>query len=403
LGAVGPVASIVSVGDELLVGQTVDTNSAWLSERLTSLGIPVERRWTVGDSPERIADALAAALDSSQVVVFSGGLGTTPDDRTSDAVRGALGVNSGAGESLENPLGMAPGLAFEANDSVIVLLPGVPRELRAIFTAQVAPRLVSRFGDSRRQSFEHRIHTTGIPEPVLAEQIEEVLGDEMGDGDLAFYPDLRGVDVVLRVRGGTAEAARHLFDAFERRVSGVVGPFRYESPGGDLVEAVAGTLGELGDTLAVAESCTGGLLGKRLTDNGGASRFFRGGVIAYDDSVKRDLLGVSASVLQTEGAVSRAVAEQMARGVALRIGADAGIGITGVAGPGGGTEDKPIGTVWYAVYLNDCVRSEHRTFLGDREAIRERAVQAALALLYHWIMDDQRVMDGQKVAVGPER
>jgi len=387
VGVTGPVASLVSVGDELLVGRTIDTNAAWLSERLTSIGLPVAGRWTTGDTEEGIGNVLADALDLSQVVIFTGGLGPTRDDLTSSAVLSALGVDSTSGKLLNNSLGTAPGFVLEPAGKLVILLPGVPRELRAIFDQEVRPLLEARFGSALQPYFERRIHTTGIRESVLAERIEAALMGDTAGADLAFYPDLRGVDLVFRLSGRTPEFARSTFDMLEARVSTVVAPYRFASERGDVVEAIAGMLVARGHTLAVAESCTGGLIAKRLTDQAGASRYFLGGVIAYDNRVKQEVLGVSASSLAEDGAVSKGVAEQMARGVAERLGTDAGIGLTGVAGPGGGTAGKPVGTVWYAVHLQDHLCCELQTFAGDREAIRERAAQAALALLYHMIHD----------------
>lgn len=420
MDAAGPRASIVSVGDELLVGQTVDTNAAWLSERLTAIGIPTDRRWTVPDTDIAIGSALRDALKIAQVVVFSGGLGPTSDDRTRDAVSAALGLDLQENEAwlrhleerfrqrgysvlpvanrgqclvpagadlLHNSLGTAPGLAIPVEDAVVILLPGVPRELRAVFDEEVEGVLRDRFGGSLRPLFEHRIHTTGIPESVLAGQVDELLRDIPEYLDVGFYPDLRGVDLVFRIRGGSPEVARAAFQELDSVVSGVVGPFRYEADSGDLVEALAGLLLSRGETLCVAESCTGGLIAKRITDQAGASSYFYGGVIAYDNSVKQGLLGVSELSLERDGAVSRAVAEQMARGVAECLGADVGIGVTGVAGPGGGTKEKPVGTVWYAACRGDQLRSELQTFGGDRDAIRERAAQAALALLHHMLLE----------------
>ncbi len=409
-----PRAVIVTVGDEILLGQTVDTNAAWLGRALADLGIPVARRYTVADLEAEIRDAVSEAAGVADLVLVSGGLGPTPDDLTRVAVAGLLGrplrvdpallkvveerfkrrgydelpptnrsqaeVPEGA-TVLANSRGTAPGLAMEHDGSVVVLLPGVPRELRSIFRERVLPLLKERFGRRLVPVRIHVIHTTGIPESLLAQRVAEHLPEDTGPVGLAFLPDLRGVDLRFTAQGVGAEEAERWFQRLERALEPVLRPWRFEAAGGDLVEAVADALRSRGATLAVAESCTGGLVAKRLTDRPGSSQVFVGGVVAYANDAKMGQLGVDAEDIERHGAVSEAVARAMARGVAERFGADAGIGITGVAGPDGGTAEKPVGTVWYAVVVGGQVVTKHERFTGDREAVRERSAQAALALL----------------------
>ncbi len=413
-GAEAPRSAIVTVGDEILLGETVDTNAAWLGRELAKCGAPVARRETVADEDGEIRRAVAEAMRSSDVVLVSGGLGPTPDDLTRDSVAGLLGrplnVDEGLLEALRvrfrergyedfpttnvsqamvpegartlaNPHGTAPGLAMEANGSLVVLLPGVPRELRGIFETGVAPLLRERFGDRLLPVRLRYIHTTGIPESRLAEVVAEHLPEDMGPLGLAFLPDLRGVDLRLTARGVGLDQAEAWFARVEEALGPALAPWRFESSEGDLVESVGETLRAGHLTLAVAESCTGGLLAKRLTDRAGSSDFFLGGVIAYADAVKVRHLGVEERILAAHGAVSEPVALAMATGVAERFGADAGIGVTGVAGPGGGTAEKPVGTVWYAAAVGGDAVARRERFVGDREAVRERSAQAALALL----------------------
>ena len=424
--ASGPIrAAIVTVGDELLSGQTVDTNASWLGRELAALGVPVARRHTVGDDRQEIAHALADALAAADLVLLTGGLGPTPDDITRDVVAEALDrpleldeeileriraiyrqrgldevpapnrrvaqVPRGA-IKLTNPHGTAPGLALDVGGSVVVLLPGVPRELKGIFSADLVPHLRRRFAGRMAPVHMRTLRTTGIPESALSHRVAEALPQGADPVKLAFLPDERGVDLRMSCFGMSAEEARRSLDALEAVLAPVVAPWRFDSPGGDLAEAVSAALIRSGKSVALAESCTGGLMAKRLTDFPGASSVFRGGVVAYENRVKTDLLGVDEQALERDGAVSEMVARQMALGVAARLGADAGIGITGIAGPDGGTEEKPVGTVWFAATVDGRVEVRRERFSGDRSAIRERAAQAAFFLLL-------RLLEG---TAGPE-
>jgi nicotinamide-nucleotide amidase len=409
-----PVAALVAVGNELLYGETVDTNAAWLARSLAALGIPVVGKQTVGDVTEEIQGAVRAAMERADLVVVSGGLGPTPDDLTKQAVAELLERELILDEALLNRLrerfrargierlpttnrsqaevpkdaivlrndhGTAPGLLLEAEASVVVLLPGVPREMRGIYEGALVEALRERFA-GRLVPVHHRmIHTTGVPESRLSELVEAALPHDTGPVTLAFLPDVRGVDLRLTATGVSQVDAEAWLDRIEQVLDPVVGRWRFEAAGGDVAEALNEALAAAGKRVAVAESCTGGLVAKRITDQPGASRVFAGGVIAYANEVKTTQLGVSQEDLERDGAVSEPVARQMALGVARRFGVAAGIGVTGIAGPGGGTPEKPVGTVWLAVALDDHVRAHRLSFVGDREQIRERAAQEALAAL----------------------
>jgi nicotinamide-nucleotide amidase len=418
-----PVAALVTVGNELLYGETVDTNAAWLARSLAALGIPVIRKLTVGDVAGDIQVAVRSAMEVAELVLVSGGLGPTSDDVTKPAVAEMLGrglelhedllerleayfrsrglpampalnrtqaeIPEGA-TILRNPQGTAQGLALAENDTWVVLLPGVPRELRAIFEGDLRGFIVERFG-RRAQRIHHRlIHTTGVAESKLAEVVAAVLPADLGPVAVAYLPDLRGVDLRLSATGVSATEAAAWLDRIEAAVAPALARWRFEAESGDIVEALSAALVSAGKTLAVAESCTGGLIAKRMTDRAGSSEVFVGGVVAYANHVKIDQLGVSPQDLARHGAVSETVALQMARGVADRFGAAAGIGITGIAGPGGGTPDKPVGTVWRAISLDGEVEARLLTFVGDREAIRERAAQEALAALHRRVVGTGR-------------
>jgi nicotinamide-nucleotide amidase len=414
-------SSIVSVGNELLYGETVDTNAAWLGRTLAEWGIPVRRRFTVGDGEHEIREAVTAARDGVDLVVVTGGLGPTPDDLTKPTVADLLGLDLVVDERvrsallerfrsagyedipplsrgqaeiprgaavLHNPEGTAPGLVLDSDGQVLVLLPGVPLELEAIVRGGLRAALAERLAPSLggRDVHHRTVHTTGLDETSLAERLEprlaEVPEERRRGIDLAYLPDARGVDLRFSIRGGSREEADRRFDLLLRDIDDVLEPWRFEAERGDIVEAVSELLRRSGRTLAVAESCTGGLVAKRMTDLPGSSDVFLGGVVAYSNEAKVEQVGVSAEDLASDGAVSEVVASQLAERVAERFGADAGIGITGVAGPGGGSEEKPVGTVWIATALDGAVEASLGRFPGDRVSIRDRAAQAALAQLH---------------------
>lgn len=431
--ASGASAVIVTVGEELLSGATTDGNAAWLGRQLARLGVPVVERFTVGDRDDRIAAALHSALELAEIVVFTGGLGPTDDDRTRPAVARALGLGLtqdaevvaglearfiAAGHQglptanlrqamvpdgatvLKNPAGTAPGLWLKV-DGVrgVALLPGVPREMRALFPA-VEREIVLRLGARLSPTWSLTLHTTGIAESVLAPQVEAALqGDGAGDPrddlalrlgvDVAYLPELTGVDLRLTTRGVDEASARAVLEQVRSCLSPIVADYLFEAPEtGDLVEALGQRLQRSELSVATAESCTGGGVAERLTRLAGASSWYAGSVVAYDNRVKQALLGVDMNLIERFGAVSEPVAEAMARGVLKRIDADCAIALTGIAGPGGGSPTKPVGTVCIAVAWPGPgasqlhIASFTRVFPGDREAVRVRAGQAALAALY---------------------
>ena len=404
------------MGDELLLGFTVDTNGAWIGREAASLGLPVRARFVVGDRAPDIRRAVARALELADVVVVTGGLGPTADDITREVVSEMLGrplnideellagirtrwaswrtappppgnarmarVPEGA-RVLPNRVGTAPGLVLEVDGRMVVLLPGVPAEMRALFSEGVAPLLCEWLGD-RLLSLVHRVfHTTGIAESSLAERIDAGLPENLGPVSIAYLPRLTGVDVRLTARATPDDPqASHWLDRVDALVEPVVRPYRYLAESGDIVEPIATELVSRGRTLAVAESCTGGLVARRITERPGSSRYFLGGVVTYADEAKRAHLGVPGELLHRHGAVSEEAVRAMAQGVVRAFGADIGLAVTGVAGPGGGSAEKPVGTVWYAVHLDGLTEARLSTFPGERRAVRERSAQAVLALLH---------------------
>ena len=425
-----PCAAIVSVGNELLFGETVDTNSAWLGRELTAFGIPVVKAFTVGDVGEGIEAAVSEAARIADLVLVTGGLGPTPDDLTKAAVARTFGVDlipnaallrtleeryrsrgleevpEGArGQAdlpdgavpLSNPEGTAPGILLRTSDALIVLLPGVPRELKAIVTGALRPYLTEIRPEDIEPTWHLMVHTTGIAESQLSPRLEACLTrlekDVLRAVDVAYLPDLLGVDLRLSARGPSLDAAMARIEPVLGAIEEVVAPYRFESPSGDLAEAVAMELKSAGLTIAVAESCSGGLIAKRITDVAGASEVFPGGIVAYSNQAKVELVGVHAEAIATDGAVSETVACQLAEGVTDRFGTDVGIGITGIAGPGGGSVEKPVGTVWIATCVHGEVRSFRGRYAGGRDAVRARASQAALAAVYRRLVDRREGMN----------
>ncbi len=412
-----PKSTVVTIGDEVLLGDTVDTNAARIGRALDELGAPVLRREVVGDDAGAIQGAVARALADGELVLVSGGLGPTPDDLTRTAVAELLGaalrLDPGTAEALRarfhalgfrdfpernlaqamvpvgarvlpNQLGTAPGLALEREGRWVVLLPGVPRELEGMLAGPVVELVRELFAGRLRPPHHRFVCTTGIAESRLAERIEALLPADRGPVRLAYLPSLRGVDLRFTVPGDVDPAdARVWLDRMEDALGELE---RYRFRGGDLVAAVAELLVDGRRTVAVGESCTGGLLAKRMTDLPGSSRWFLGGVIAYANAAKTVLVAVPPALIERVGAVSEEVARALAVGAARSFGADAGVGITGIAGPDGGTPEKPVGTVCYAVALGEAVTSKRRLFPGDRVAVRERAAQAALHLLYRALL-----------------
>ena len=404
---------IVTIGDELLLGSTVDTNAVFLAQALGEIGVPIARRATVGDDPDEITDAVRQALHRTGGVITTGGLGPTADDLTRpvlaklfgralhqdqaivDALH-ALWASRGRGgplppsnlqqalvpdgaEVLTNEQGTAPGLRLTDDDGRwVIMLPGVPRELRHMTTTHIVPWLTARGdGSVLRSRF---VRTTSIAESALAEKLGP-LRREVEGLPLAYLPGHDGVDLRLTARGMSGDEADRRLESAVAQVRDAVGVHAYATDRTPMAAVVIDLCAEHGDTIAVAESCTGGLLGARLTEVPGSSRVVIGGVIAYANIVKEQELGVAAEDIEVHGAVSEPVAVQMARGVRGMSGASIGVGITGVAGPDGGTPEKPVGTVWIAVDVRGDITTRCSIYIGDRAEIRHRATQVAMDLI----------------------
>jgi nicotinamide-nucleotide amidase len=405
---------VITIGDELLLGFTIDTNAAYLARELAGIGVEIVRRSTVGDTAGAIAAAVGEALDRTGAVITTGGLGPTSDDLTKPSIAALFGramrldeailaqlaerwarrglplplpapnrqqamIPDGA-RILVNRHGSAPGIWLEdERHRWVAMLPGVPREMRGMLGDELLPVLMTRHGGSSAGVVRSRtVRTTGIAESTLAERLGDLAGGIDGM-PLAYLPGVDGVDLRLTARGVAADRAESALAAGEAALRDRIGgQYVYGVGDQDLAGIVLDLCRSRRLRIAVAESCTGGLLGGRLTAIPGSSDVFWGGVIAYDNSVKTDVLGVDASVLERAGAVSNEVADQMAAGVRARMGTEIGVAITGIAGPGGGTPEKPVGTV--SIGWSGAVdrRSVQTRLFGDRDEVRHRATQAAL-------------------------
>ena len=410
---------LITIGDELLLGFTVDTNAAHISRVLAANGIEVARRTTVGDHAERIAQAVREALDRTGAVITTGGLGPTSDDLTKPAIAQifsrAMRLDEAFAAKLEerwrvrfpnsvfpatnrtqaeipegarilvNRHGTAPGIWLEDEKGRwVAMMPGVPREMRGMLAEELLPAIQSRMKGAESVVLSVALRTTGIAESAIAELLgPNFLGDpqsELGSLPLAYLPGVAGVDLRVTAMGLPPGRAQELVKEAIVKLRGRVGAYAYGEDDADLAAVVLDRCRALKLKLAVAESCTGGMLGERLTNVPGSSDVFLGGVIAYHNDVKKELLGVGAEGLERYGAVSEQVALQMAAGIRERTGADVGVSVTGIAGPGGGTAQKPVGLVWVAVHSSDA-KARRFHVGGDRAEIRQRAAQAALEMV----------------------
>jgi nicotinamide-nucleotide amidase len=400
-------AEILTIGDELLRGEIVDTNKALLASRLLGLDVETRFQTTVGDDPEEMADAFRRAAGRADAVLVSGGLGPTRDDLTAEVLARTFGLRlaldaaaleairsffrrvgremtennakqawfpEGA-EILPNPVGTAPGFALEAGGAVFFCMPGVPRELALMLDEQVLPRVAKRRGGGEVVR-ARLLRTFGMGESALDAELADVaLSGGVSLGFRTAFPDnyLRPV-----ARAASAAEAEAKLDRLCAAIRARLGPLVY-GEGEETLPAVVGRLlRERSLSLAVAESCTGGLVAERITEIPGASDYFRGGVVAYADAAKQELLGVPRDLLERHGAVSDPVARAMAEGARRRLGADLGVATTGISGPGGATPGKPVGLVHVALARAEGTHAESFVFPLDRARHRMLVAQVAL-------------------------
>jgi nicotinamide-nucleotide amidase len=407
-------AEIIAIGSEMLTPFRQDTNSLYLTEKLNDLGVEVAFKTIVGDSREHLTSTALLALSRSDVIVFMGGLGPTEDDITREAVADALGLPlrrdpeilawieerfasykfkmsannlkqadliTGA-TVLPNPNGTAPGQwitgKFEGRERIIILLPGPPHELKALVEAQVVARLRAK-----------------LPQAFIATRLLKIagIGESNCDARVApiytTFPDIRTtilagageIQLHLRTSGTSIEAAQERVDTLAEKIEIELGNLVFSDNGDSLEQIVGYYLQMRHATLAVAESCTGGLLAERVTSVAGSSRYFLGGAVVYSNKLKTKFSDVPAKLIEKHGAVSSEIAIALAEGIRKRCGATIGVGITGVAGPAGGTEEKPVGLVFHAVASEQGTEVVERRFPGDRQRIRWFASQVALDMV----------------------
>lgn len=410
-------AVLLSIGDELILGQTVDTNAAWLSARLAETGVEVRYHLTVPDDREIIAAALAEAADHAPIVLATGGLGPTDDDLTRDALADLLdqqllldadalqlirdhfarmsrtmtqrnevqAMRPASASIIPNPVGTAPGLQAGRGESTIFIMPGVPSEMRAMFDNHIHPQLRSLMagrGAAHRAILTATLHTFGLGESNLAEQLGSNLTARDRNPLVGTTVSNGIVSVRIRATADDADTARGQLEQTVEQVRQRLGPIVFGRDGVTLEQAVVDKLLERKLTVTTAESCTGGLVAKMLTDPPGASGCFLGGYVVYSNEAKSRDLGVPEEFIEQYGAVSEPVAVALAEHARERTEADFAIAITGIAGPTGGSSEKPVGTVWIALAdAKQRTLAERFNFAGDRPSIRDRATKTALNLL----------------------
>jgi nicotinamide-nucleotide amidase len=408
-------SAIITIGDELLIGQIINTNQAYIAQRLNSVGVSVERMLTVGDDLSAILQVFRECWAAYQVVIVTGGLGPTHDDITKKAVceffhtglisrpdlreaiekllakRGAKWGPTAEEQTLfpekaaviPNPVGTAAGIQFVEGGKYFMVLPGVPYEMKEMVDGSIVPLLASRVTGSVIRHLTLR--TTGATESMLAGQIGDVNAFLHG-ARLAFLPSPTGVRLRITLQDTNAETADRRMRAVEETIRAKVGRYIYGTGEAELEEVLGRILAERKLTIAIAESCTGGLIADKLTDVSGSSVYLDRGMVTYSNRSKTELLGVPEELLARTGAVSQEVAEAMAAGARQRSGTDIGLSTTGIAGPTGGSHEKPVGLVWIG-YSDASQTFAKRYLFGEgRLRVKERAAVAALELVRRTVL-----------------
>lgn len=408
--------NIITIGDELLYGQTIDTNSAWMAQQLNANGWEVYEKIAVGDSKKNIIDALKRSMDSVDVVLITGGLGPTSDDLTmptlAEFFNSSIVLNNEVLNDISsmltprgiplnennrkqayvpekcmpirNKLGTAPGLWFNEKGKIVVSMPGVPHEMRGMMNDVVLPKL---FEINNHEVLVHKfILTIGIAEAILAEKIERWEKNLPPKLRLAYLPSPGMVKLRLTAKGNNKEELEKLITQQVELLKPIIYNFIFGYDDDTLASAIGKLLRKHHLTLSVAESCTGGYISHLITEIAGCSDYFEGGVVSYSNSIKINTLGVKAESLNEVGAVSKKVVEEMAWGVNKTFGTDFSVATSGVAGPTGGSKEKPVGTVWIAVAYKNKIKSEKFNFGNNRERNIMRASNTALMMLRNEII-----------------
>lgn len=414
------VVELVSVGTELLLGNIVNTNTQFLAEKCALLGLSMYHQVVVGDNRDRLAEVIRTALDRSDIVILTGGLGPTEDDLNKEVCAEVMGfplvedahtrariveyfrnsiykeipennwkqtiVPEGA-LVLDNDNGTAPGLILEKDGKAAILLPGPPAELYPLFMKKVCPYLQKLQPEVIRSQM---IKICGMGESQVEDKILDLI-DRQTNPTIATYAKTGEVHLRVTAKAKDEDEAKKLLKPVVKEIKNRFGDYVYSTKEGETLEmAVVRLLEKYDLTVTTAESCTGGLLAGRIVNVPGASEVFREGFITYSNKAKRKILDVSKSTLKKYGAVSAQVAKEMATGGVFATDADACVAVTGVAGPDGGTDEKPVGLVYIATYMKDSVSVEHYQFKGDRAKVREQSVVKALDLLRRSILENYR-------------
>lgn len=420
---------IISIGNELLIGDTINTNASWLGQVLTEAGVDVTHVHTIGDDLQTMKETLEHALAFADLVITTGGLGPTHDDITKKAVTELFDCElvldesvlefikkvfekrnipfsesnyyqaevPGCCEVLFNTQGTAPGMWFDRGKVKLAVLPGVPHEMKHLMNEKVLPKVKAINGNSEFRRF-HYIITAGIGESTLSDEVIGPLDDVLPEGvSVAYLPSPQGTRIRISSFGSSEQQIQDSINPVADYIKKKAGDLIIgEGKELNLAKAVGDVLRDHGLTISVAESCTGGYVANAITDIPGSSAYMMGGVIAYANKVKVEQLGVRLVDLDNEGAVSKPVALQMAKGVAQRLETDIGISTTGIAGPGGGTKEKPVGTVWIGFWSNNEHFALKVRFTNDRLINKERSAAVALEIVRRSILDIKEMPYGLK-------
>jgi nicotinamide-nucleotide amidase len=409
-------AEIIATGTELLSGGVIDTNSLYLSEELMLIGLETAFKTVVGDDEQDMEEVFRRAFGRAAVVIITGGIGPTEDDITrkviakivkkrlvlnEDALKAIHTSLAGRGKEfaasndrqaliptgarlLRNPIGIAPGFFSDEEGLFIAVLPGVPKEMQAMFNEGLRPALEERFG-GKTFIWRRVLRTCGLSESAVNQAIQSIL--KRSDPVVGLTAkETGGVDIRIIARGSHAERVQEQVDRTDAEIRDKLGDAVYGVDGQELEEVVGALLKQRRLKLAVAESCTGGLIGGRITSIAGSSEYFERGVVVYSDLAKTEMLGVPRDLIEKHGAVSSQVAEAMARGMRESAHADLGLAVTGIAGPGGGTQQKPVGLVYTALASPQGIKTAEHRILGTREQVRIRASQRALDMVRRYLI-----------------
>lgn len=410
-------AHIITIGDEILLGQTLNTNAAYIGEQLVNIQVSVGKTSVVPDNEAAIIKEFKQCLDENDVVIVTGGLGPTHDDITRKCVvnffHTSLVVNNEVLQDIEtllkkrgreltkitegqalvpeiaevirNKLGTAPGIWIEKDGKIFVVMPGVPYEMKAMMESFVIPNIKEKMGTPEFIEKRDTFLTTGIPESALFEKLGNL--DELLDGaKMAFLPSQFGVKIRITVKEADEESAASKLTEIEQKIRSKVGRFIYSHRDESLEQVVARLLIDRGLTIAVAESCTGGMISNLLTNISGSSKYFERGVISYSNAAKVEILRVNEDIISQYGAVSLEVARQMAEGVKSTSGTDLGLAVTGIMGPTGASTDKPVGLVYIGLCDEKVCTAKKFNFGDDRLLNKQRTAQAALDMLRKYLL-----------------